>query len=102
MKIQQQTTIQVRGRGETKQKAFAAALGSVQRTVMGENSQNILLRIEPRDVRVVKAVKNVRREKFFFFFFPRDRVVFDVTLDIDVDVTILDIQEIEFDLQNKK
>lgn len=101
MKQQTITTVQVNGRGDTKQKAFAAALSNVQRTVLGQNENNIILSIKPLDVTVVKAVKTVRREKFFFFFFPRDRVVYDITLDIQIDVTTLDVQEIEFELNNK-
>lgn len=102
MKVQTTTTVQVRGRGDTKQKAFAAALNSVQRTVLGQNANNILLSIKPLDVTVVKATKMVRREKFFFFFFPRDRVMYDITLDVDIDVTTIDVEEIEFELINKK
>lgn len=101
MKVQTTTTVRVRGRGETKQKAFAAALSSVQRTVLDQNANNILLRIQPLDVAVVKAIEVKRREKFFFFFFPRDRVMYDIILDVEIDVTTIDVQEIEFELHNK-
>jgi uncharacterized protein (TIGR03578 family) len=97
MKEQTTTTVQVRGRGETKQKAFAAALNGVQKAVLNQNANNILLRIQPLDVAVVKAIKTVRREKFFFFFFPRDRVTYDITLDVEIDVTTIDVETIEFE-----
>lgn len=44
MKEQYTTQVQVKGKGDTKGKAFANALGNVQNTVL-KSTQNILLRI---------------------------------------------------------
>ncbi len=65
MKEQYTTQVQVKGKGDTKGKAFANALGNVQNTVL-KSTQNILLRIEPQDVKVIKAELSVKNEKFLF------------------------------------
>lgn len=95
MKQQYTTSVRVTGKGETKGQAFAAALGNVQNTVL-KSTQNILLRIEPQDVKVLRAEEKVRREKFLFFFLARDRKQYLVELDITVNVTIIDIDKVNF------
>lgn len=101
MKLQQQMSVRVHGRGDTHQKAFADALSSVQRTILKDTS-NIILRIEPVDVSVVKAQKSVKKEKFLFFFLARERELYSITLDVVVDLTMINTQEIQFELTNKK
>lgn len=54
MKEQFTTTVSVKGKGESKARAFADALSHVQAAVM-KTSPHILLRIEPQDVKVVRA-----------------------------------------------
>lgn len=96
MKEHLKTTVRVSGRGDTKQKAIADALNSVQRTVLKESS-NIILRIEPLEVEVVNATVKVTNEKFLFVFFPRKREFYSVVLDVALDVTLLNVQEIHFE-----
>ena len=61
------TSVAVSGKGDTKAKAFADALSRVQHEVL-RNANKILLRIEPQDVKVVRALERVTTEKFLFFF----------------------------------
>ena len=61
MKQQLTTTVRVEGKGENKAAAFSSALSQVQRTVL-KSTQNILLRIEPQDVKVITAEETVKRE----------------------------------------
>ena len=51
MKQQLTTTVRVEGKGENKAAAFSSALSQVQRTVLKSSANNVLLRIEPQDVR---------------------------------------------------
>lgn len=51
MKKSIETVVRVTGQGDTKQKAIADALNSIQKTVL-INSTDIILRIEPKDVEV--------------------------------------------------
>ncbi|HGN1704287.1 TPA: DUF4312 family protein [Providencia rettgeri] len=95
MKKSIETVVRVTGQGDTKQKAIADALNSIQKTVL-KNSTDIILRIEPKDVEVVSAYSHSRTEKFLFIFLPRKREHFRVVLDVSLDVTLLSVNEIPF------
>jgi len=95
MKQQYETQVTVQGKGDSKAKAFADALIKVQQQVL-RTSQKILLRIEPMDVRVLRAQESVRKEKFLFFFLARERRSYSVELDITVSVTVIDTENITF------
>jgi len=95
MKQQYDTQVTVQGKGDSKAKAFADALSKVQQQVL-RTSQKILLRIEPLDVRVLRAQESVRTEKFLFFFLARERRNYSVELEITVSVTVIDTDKVEF------
>ncbi len=96
MKEHLKTVVRVSGHGDTRQKAIADALNAVQRTVL-KGTENIILRIEPLDISVVKAELKVSKEKFLFFLFPRERELYSIVLDVSLDVTILNVKEIHFE-----
>ena len=89
------TQVMVNGKGATRQQAFAAALGQVQSSLLKDNPR-VMLRIEPLEVRVLKAEESVRVEKFLFFFLPRQRREFRVQLEIRVKVSSLDVDKVYF------
>lgn len=89
------TKVTVSGKGTTRQQAFASALSQVQPTLLKDNQQ-VLLRIEPVNVQVLKAEESVRVEKFLFFFLPRQRREYRVQLEITVQVTSLDVARVTF------
>ncbi|MDN5680663.1 MAG: DUF4312 family protein [Ewingella sp.] len=95
MKQQLTTTVRVEGKGENKAAAFSAALSQVQRTVL-KSTNNILLRIEPQDVKVITAEETVRKEKFLFFFLARERKSYYVVLDITVNMTAIETDKVVF------
>ncbi|MBS0881009.1 DUF4312 family protein [Pantoea sp. JGM49] len=95
MKQQYETQITVQGKGDSKAKAFSDALSKVQQQVL-RTSQKILLRIEPIDVRVLRAQESVRTEKFLFFFLARERRNYSVELEITVSVTVIDTDKVDF------
>lgn len=95
MKQQYDTQVTVQGKGDSKAKAFADALSKVQQQVL-RTSQKILLRIEPLDVRVLRAQENVRTETFLFFFLARERRNYSVELEITVSVTVIDTEQVVF------
>ncbi|WP_343554421.1 DUF4312 family protein [Pantoea sp.] len=95
MKQQYETQVTVQGKGDSKAKAFADALSKVQQQVL-RTSQKILLRIEPMDVRVLRAQESVRKEKFLFFFLARERRSYSVELEITVSVTVIDTDKVDF------
>ncbi|HHQ4777829.1 TPA: DUF4312 family protein [Aeromonas veronii] len=89
------TKVTVSGKGTTRQQAFASALSQVQPTLLKDNQQ-VLLRIEPVDVQVLRAEESVWVEKFLFFFLPRQRREYRVQLEITVQVTSLDVARVTF------
>ncbi|CAX58018.1 MULTISPECIES: DUF4312 family protein [Erwinia] len=95
MKEQFTTTVNVSGKGDSKERAFADALSRVQNTVL-KSTNKVLLRIEPEDVKVVQARESVRQEKFLFFFLARQRRSYSVELDITVNVTVIDTDKVSF------
>lgn len=88
-------TVTVSGDGNTKQSAFSAALNNIQKTILKDNEQ-IILRIEPVDVKLINAQKKERIEKFMFLFLPRKKTSYSVTLDVTVNVTIINIDQLDF------
>ena len=95
MKEQFTTTVRVKGKGDAKARAFADALNHVQAAVM-KASPHILLRIEPQDVQVVQAQEAVRKEAFLFFFLRRERRTYSVELDVTVNVTAINLDQVDF------
>lgn len=95
MKEQFTTTVNVSGKGDSKERAFADALSRVQNTVL-KSTNKVLLRIEPEDVKVVQARESVRQEKFLFLFLARQRRSYSVELDITVNVTVIDTDKVSF------
>ncbi|WP_409308291.1 DUF4312 family protein [Pectobacterium sp. B1J-3] len=95
MKTQFTTTVRVQGKGSSKAGVFADALNHVQAAVM-KSSPHILLRIEPQDVQVVYARETVRKEAFLFFFLRRERRSFSVELDVTVNVTAINLDNVDF------
>lgn len=59
-------------------------------------SPHILLRIEPQDVQVVQAHEAVRKEAFLFFFLRRERRTYSVELDVTVNVTAINLDQVDF------
>ncbi|WP_127959833.1 DUF4312 family protein [Serratia microhaemolytica] len=96
MKQHYTTSVKVEGKGDSKAKAFAVALAGVQGAVL-KSTNNILLRIEPQDVRVLKAEEKTIKERFLFFFLPRERKSYSVSLEITVNVTIINTEKVVFD-----
>lgn len=95
MKEKYTTSVKVEGKGESKAKAFSSALANVQAVVL-KSTSNILLRIEPQDVKVLTAEEKTTKERFLFFFLPRERKSYRVSLEITVNVTIINTEKVVF------
>lgn len=95
MKKTEQIQVRVTGQGDSKQRAFAIALNQVQKQAF-KNSNNIMLRIEPLDITVVSAIEKITTERFLFIFLPRKKTFYDITLDVSVNVTFIDLNDIKF------
>jgi uncharacterized protein (TIGR03578 family) len=99
MKTQSIRTVFVQGKGNTKTDAFADALMGIRKAVM-VNAGEVLLRIEPENVTLVKAKQYITKEAFLFFFFKRERVQFSVELEVVVKVLAIETQAVVFETHN--
>ncbi|HHQ6560481.1 TPA: DUF4312 family protein [Serratia fonticola] len=95
MKETYTTSVNVEGKGDSKAKAFAGALANVQGVIL-KSTNNVLLRIEPQDVKILKAEERTTKEKFLFFFLARERKSYAVSLEITVNVTIINTEKVVF------
>ncbi|WP_107837831.1 DUF4312 family protein [Metasolibacillus meyeri] len=96
MKKTFQAKVQVEGTGQSKELAINKALGSIQKKIMS-SYKGLILRIEPIDVSVIEAKETAYTERFLLFFFPRQRSKYQVVLEVEVNVFLLDAEEIAFD-----
>jgi uncharacterized protein (TIGR03578 family) len=55
-----------------------------------------MLRIEPIDIQVVSAIEKTIIERFLFVFLPRKKTFYEITLDVSVNVTFVDLSDIKF------
>lgn len=92
-----ETTVRVEGKGDSKEKALNMALGNIQRTVMKDYAGNMIIRIEPLNIHVVDAIETSYIERFLFIFSPRERSKYKVTLDVEVNLSLLAVEDIQFD-----
>lgn len=92
----QMQTVFVEGTGESKAEAFSSALNKIQKKVLKETS-DVILRIEPMDVSIVTAQEQSYKEKFLFFFMSRKRVKYHVELNVKVELTMIEVDKVEFD-----
>ena len=94
--IKTKSSVIVTGLGEKKEYAFADALGKVQNLIM-KNSNDVLLKIQPEDVRIIEAREVEYTERFLFFFFPRVRYKYEVKMEVFVEIVKINVNEVVFD-----
>ncbi|GCF92278.1 hypothetical protein NRIC_01690 [Enterococcus florum] len=92
-KIQQ--SLIVEGKGESKTAAFSDALNKIQKQVL-KGSQDVILRIEPKEVTVLSAEEQQYTERFLFFFMPRKRVDYAVKLKVEVELSTIQMNNVVF------
>lgn len=97
MKESREIKVQVSGQGKTKNEAFSSALNQIQKTILKQHDQ-LILRIEPVDIEVLKSEYNEKTERFLFLFFPRVKTNYFVSLEVTVDVTLFSLEDVDFKL----
>ncbi len=90
-----QHKVKVEGKGKSKEHAINTALGQIQRKVMDEYKA-MIIRIEPLSINVIEAIEHTYTERFLLFFFPRKRHMYKVVMDVDVNITLLKVEDIDF------
>ncbi|MEF7562467.1 DUF4312 family protein [Bacillus infantis] len=90
-----QHRVKVEGKGKSKELAINTALGQIQKKVMDEYKA-MIIRIEPLSINVIEAIEHIYTERFLLFCFPRKRHVYKVVMDVDVNITLLKVEDIHF------
>ncbi|GAB2023777.1 hypothetical protein RyT2_28580 [Pseudolactococcus yaeyamensis] len=96
----QQEKVEVSGQGATKQSAFSDAISKVQRKIMA-GREDVFLQIIPIGIEALSATKESYTEKFCFFFLPRKKTKYAVTLLVHVTMTIVEMDTVKF-VENQK
>lgn len=78
-------TLLLEGQGETEREALQHILGQVK-TRLEVQGGEILLRIEPRDMKIVDASIRIYTEKFMGILFPRERKLYTIRAQVTVSV----------------
>ncbi len=85
--------VTVTGTGETMQRAFQDALNSMRKQLL-KGKPEALMKADPVEVKVLKAVRHVWTEKFFGLFFQRERENHMMTIRFTVRVSFVDLTTI--------
>jgi uncharacterized protein (TIGR03578 family) len=94
---EREMTLQIEGRGQTKEQALSAAFSNLKNEVGGTP-----LRIEPLDAEVLEADEIQYTERFLFLFFRRTRFEYFLRLSVRVRVVCIKIESIPFKLKEDK
>ncbi|MGL6218559.1 MAG: DUF4312 family protein [Lacrimispora sphenoides] len=94
---EREMTLQIEGRGQTKEQALNAAFSNLKNEVGGTP-----LRIEPLDAEVLEADEIQYTERFLFLFFRRTRFEYFLRLRVRVRVVCIKMDSIPFKQKTSK
>ncbi len=75
----------VSGRGNTRIQAFQKAF-SKMRKEMNDLNLGYIIHAQPLDVKIENEMEVKYTEKFMFFFLPREKSTFEISLNIKVNI----------------
>lgn len=82
------------GSDETKEKALNRIFAQIKSQIARDFPEKSILKIEPKEFSIVKAMENHYTERFFGLFFPRRRVRFDIKASVTVHLRYIETGEI--------
>lgn len=88
-------TLTLHGSGESKEAAFQQVFGQIKNKLAREIPE-LILRIEPMDVEVLKASQSTYKERFLGILFPRNRTKYTIEARILVRLRVIELSKIEF------
>lgn len=94
-------TLRLSGSADTKEGAFNKIFSQIKH-VVARQTTDLVVRIEPVGLSVVSATETVKHEKFFGLFFPKKRTQYDITVDIEVRLGIVHVENISFQQQTEQ
>ncbi|NRR00816.1 DUF4312 family protein [Brevibacillus sp. RS1.1] len=93
-------TLRLSGSGDTKEGAFNRIFSQIKH-VVARQTNDLVVRIEPVGVSIVSATEIVKYERFLGLFFPRKRTRYDITVDIQVRLGLVQVENITFQQQTE-
>ncbi|MFC7442828.1 DUF4312 family protein [Laceyella putida] len=94
-------TFTLTGAGETKESAFNQIFAQVKSKVAQE-IEGLAIRIEPERMDIVHAKKTIHTERFLGFLFPRKRNRYEITVNLTVQLRVIDVAKIDFDTEEEQ
>ncbi|NKQ18842.1 DUF4312 family protein [Brevibacillus laterosporus] len=88
-------TLTLSGSGDSKEAAFQQVFGQIKNQ-MAREIPDLILRIEPMDVKVLKANQITYKERFLGILFPRTRTKYSIEVRILVRLRVIELSKIEF------
>ena len=93
-------TLLLQGKGETEKEALQHVFQQIRPKL--EETKEVLLRIEPKDMKILDAVIQTRTERFLGFLFPRKLVLYTIKAEITVSVCSLSAKSIHYRQENEE
>lgn len=94
-------TLRISGSGDTKEGAFNKIFSQIKH-VVARQTNDLVVRIEPVGLEVISATETVGQERLFGLFFPRKRTRYDITVDMQVRLGVVHVENISFQQQTEQ
>ncbi|MED1796220.1 DUF4312 family protein [Brevibacillus nitrificans] len=94
-------TLRLSGSADTKEGAFNKIFSQIKH-VVARQTNDLVVRIEPIGLQVISATETVRQERLFGLFFPRKRTRYDITVDMQVRLGVVQVENISFHQQTEQ
>ncbi|MBA4531990.1 DUF4312 family protein [Brevibacillus sp. 7WMA2] len=88
-------TLTLSGSGDSKEAAFQFVFSQIK-SKMAREIPDLILRIEPMDVEVLKATQFSYKERFLGILFPRTRTKYTIEVRILVRLRVIELSKIPF------
>lgn len=88
-------TLELRGKGHTKEQAFGQIFQQIQPVIQKQNKE-LPIRIEPLDMQVLSAREYSITERFMGFLFPRKKYTYEVHAKVTVRLCCIEMSKIVF------
>jgi len=93
---EQEYSLELSGKGETKESAFNNIFAQIKPYIAKKFPDAIVIKIEPQEVVVVSAQENAYTEKFLGLLFPRKRTSYDISVMVTVQLKLIGLAQISF------
>ncbi|AHD06910.1 DUF4312 family protein [Paenibacillus larvae] len=93
-------TLELHGKGNTKEQAFRQIFQQIQPAIKKQISEPPIW-IEPLDMQVISAKESSCTERFMGFLFPRKKYTYEVQAKVTVRLCCIEMSKIVFDKEHE-